>query len=292
MSGLIFDLDGLLFDSEVAWGRAEAAIAARSDRPWTDADALACIGGSIPHTAELMISTLGLDADPLDLVNELLDRVGAEFTAGRVEPKPGAIELLTQAQAAGIPVGLVSSTWRRLLNVALASLPNVFHVSVAGDEVDSPKPAPDGYLRGARALGLAPTQTVVLEDSVTGTRAAETAGALVVSIPDQTPVPSRPGRLVLGSLEEITVDALLALAAQRHTLWQQHPLSESDIVVAHGTDLDEAMAAAELELARSAEAQLISEVTIDSALVDGGHIHRVRLSRDKVPAFAARRNHT
>jgi HAD superfamily hydrolase (TIGR01509 family) len=125
---------------------------------------------------------------------------------------PGAKELLTEVQAAGIPIGLVTSTVRRLADTAIDALGrDYFTVTVAGDEVEHTKPHPEPYLKAAGLLGVDPAGCVVLEDSPTGTAAAEAAGCVVVAIPCIVPIPSAPTRTIVGSMADLDVAALRAL---------------------------------------------------------------------------------
>ena len=126
--------------------------------------------------------------------------------------RPGAIELLESLRAAGVPCALVSASYRVLLDAALAQLPmGTFQTSVAGDEVQQGKPHPEPYERACRALGVDARHCVVFEDSETGARAGNAAGALVIAVPNQVEIPPAPRRTRVGSLTELTVDRVAAL---------------------------------------------------------------------------------
>jgi HAD superfamily hydrolase (TIGR01509 family) len=142
------------------------------------------------------------------LINYVVDRV----TNGPMPWRPGAFELLTGLRAAGVPCALVSASYRILLDAALARLPqDTFQVSVAGDEVTNGKPHPEPYERACHALGVDARHCVVLEDSETGARAGNAAGAVVVAIPNKVAVSAAPRRVHVGSLAELDVAALARL---------------------------------------------------------------------------------
>jgi beta-phosphoglucomutase-like phosphatase (HAD superfamily) len=123
--------------------------------------------------------------------------------------------MLDALTAADVPMALVTNTRRGLTERALKSIgSHYFSVSVCGDEVSNAKPAPDPYLRAAHLLGLAPAQCLAIEDSVTGSQAAEAAGCPVVVVPNDVEVPDGPRRQHVASLAEIDVDALRAIHEQ------------------------------------------------------------------------------
>ena len=100
---------------------------------------------------------------------------------------------------------MVSASYRVLLDAALARLPQgTFQVTVAGDEVTQGKPHPEPYERACQALGVDARQCVVFEDSETGARSGNAAGALVIAVPNRVEIPPAPRRLHIGSLAELT----------------------------------------------------------------------------------------
>jgi HAD superfamily hydrolase (TIGR01509 family) len=122
---------------------------------------------------------------------------------------PGARELLERLMAAGVPMALVTNTRRQLTERALNSIGRqYFSVTVCGDEVARPKPAPDPYRRAAELLGFDPAQCLAIEDSVTGTAAAEAAGCPVLVVPNDIVVPVGPRRRHVNSLSELDPDEL------------------------------------------------------------------------------------
>ena len=128
---------------------------------------------------------------------------------------PGAIELLDSFAAAGVPCALVSASYRVLLDAALSQLPEgTFRVSVAGDEVSRGKPHPEPYEKACTALGVSARHCVVLEDSETGCRAGNAAGALVVAVPNRVEIPNAPRRLHVRSLADLDAAAVATMLEQ------------------------------------------------------------------------------
>ncbi len=142
-------------------------------------------------------------------MDELHELLVGELEKG-CEPMPGAVALITALQANGTPIALCSNSPRRFVDLMLAGggLTGVFPVTVAGDEVASQKPAPDGYLAAASALGAPPAACIALEDSPTGAAAARAAGMHVIG------VPSVPG-VVLDHVTDAVHDSLEAPALWR-----------------------------------------------------------------------------
>lgn len=182
---MVFDNDGLTLDTETVWTRAEVALFARRGLEFTHADKLELVGTAAPVAAGKLAAMLG--ASPADgdaIYGELRELVLAEL-AGGCEPMPGAVELLTALRERRIPLGLCSNSPRAFVDLALrgSGLAAAFDVTLAGDEVDHPKPAPEPYLAVCAALGAAPADSVALEDSPTGAASARAAGMRVLGVP-------------------------------------------------------------------------------------------------------------
>jgi HAD superfamily hydrolase (TIGR01509 family) len=127
----------------------------------------------------------------------------------------GARQLLSQVDAAGVPYALVTSSERPVMEAVLGQLHVTFPVTVCGDDVSQSKPDPEPYLLAAAKLGADPRRCVALEDSPNGVAAAEAAGCVTIAVPSIVPIPARDGRLVVGSLAELSLDRLYGLAAAR-----------------------------------------------------------------------------
>jgi len=214
-AAVLFDLDGLLVDSEPVWSVAEAEVMDWLDGPW-DADVkAACLGKRIDVSCRALVRIAGSSVAP-ELVQERLLARMAELFRADLPWQPGARDLVTELGGAGVPLGLVSSSYRVLVDAALEGLgAGRFATTLAGDEVGSPKPAPEPYLTAARRLGVAAESCVVFEDSPTGVAAAEAAGCVCVVVPDVVPVEATPGRPVLDSLAEVSLPWLATLPYRR-----------------------------------------------------------------------------
>lgn len=207
----MFDMDGLLVDSEPAWYDVECAVMARLGGPWTPADQEALLGGSMDRTVAYLLARAERPVLPAVVERWLVEGM-TEHLQRRVTVRPGALELLDALDTAGVPVALVSSAYRVLVDVVLAAMGrHRFAFSVAGDEVRRPKPDPEGYLRAAAALRVDPARCVVLEDSDNGATAGVTAGFPTICVPSVVAVPAGPGRVLRESLLGITVEWLATL---------------------------------------------------------------------------------
>lgn len=181
--GLVFDMDGLLVDSEPVWHEVERDFMAARGGVWTLELALQCTGMGIGPAIRLMGQACGFEVDEERDVAEMEDRF-----VGRVDEvalKPGALHFLDIARGR-LPLGLASSSTRRLIDTILCrfEVQDYFQVTVSGREVPRAKPFPDVYLRAAELLGIDPSSCMALEDSRNGVRAARAAGMKVIAVPE------------------------------------------------------------------------------------------------------------
>jgi HAD superfamily hydrolase (TIGR01509 family) len=213
-AAVIFDHDGLTLDTEQAWTRAERTLFARRGARFTDDHKRDLLGSSSAVAAAKLERILALPGRGIELMGELHDIVMEELLAG-APPMPGARELVAELRGLGIPVGLASNSPRVFVERALgvAGMLGAFDVTVAGDEVPAPKPAPDAYLAAARALGAEPADCVALEDSNTGVAAARAAGMSVIGVPSFPGVELVEADVVARSLTDPVVRETLGLRA-------------------------------------------------------------------------------
>ncbi|GAB2838720.1 HAD family phosphatase [Actinocorallia aurea] len=215
LQALAFDLDGTLIDSEPVWHSVERDVTEWLGGTWGTEHQDAVVGSSLYAASRYIIDLAGADASVEEVGRRMLDLM-KERLPTELEIIPGAKEILTDARAEGVPVALVTSTFRELAEVAIEALGrDLFTVTVTGDEVDHTKPHPDPYLKACRLLGSEPSATVALEDSPTGVAAAEAAGCVVVAIPNIVPIPAGPRRLVVPALADLSLDRLREIAASR-----------------------------------------------------------------------------
>jgi HAD superfamily hydrolase (TIGR01509 family) len=206
-AAVLFDMDGLLVDSEPLWLAAETAIMDRLGAPWTEADQMQLLGGSLNRTVRYLLAKATRPVPP-ELVGEwLMSDVTERVRRGGVPLRPGARELLAEVAAAGLPRALVTSSERGFMEAVLASTGLRFDVLVCADDVTVTKPDPEPYLLAAKRVGVHPGDCFVLEDSPNGVASAEAAGCRVFAVPSLTPIPPAPGRTVIRSLSDLTADA-------------------------------------------------------------------------------------
>lgn len=207
----MFDMDGLLVDTEPLWFEVESSVMARLGGQWTAADQRELIGGSMDRSVGYLIERAGRPAEP-DQVADWLRYGMAELLAAReVEPMPGAVELVGQVRAAGLPYALVTSSEPIIVDAVLGALARravSFDVIVSGSDVTEPKPAPEPYLLAAGKLGVDPECCVALEDSQNGVRSARAAGCVTVAVPGHAPIADVAGVHVVTSLTGIDLDVL------------------------------------------------------------------------------------
>ena len=218
MDAVLWDMDGLLVDSEPLWTLAEIDLAAELGGEWTDEIKALVVGTRLDVAVPAILRFYGVHDGPAQVAETsawLLDRMVQLF--GRsMELMPGAGDLLAALDRAGVRQALVSSSYRVLVDAVLAKGLGPFALTVAGDEVAQGKPHPEPYLTAAAGLGVDPRRCVVLEDSPSGVAAGEAAGCAVVAVPSVAGVlfdPS-PRRLVVGSLREVDVAGLQALVGR------------------------------------------------------------------------------
>ncbi|HEY2205057.1 MAG TPA: HAD family phosphatase [Pseudonocardia sp.] len=219
MSGpraVLWDMDGTLVDSEKLWDVSLADLARHLGGELGTHTREAMVGSSLWRTIDMMFAEFGLPGGPQARVEAgewLTGRTEELFRAG-LPWRPGAPEALRTVRDEGLATALVTSTHRRLVEVALDSVGReYFDVVVCGDEVPATKPAPDPYRIAAGKLGLAPGDCVAVEDSPTGAESAAAAGCVVLVVPSEVPVAGGPRRVHRADLLGLT-------AAELGTAWR------------------------------------------------------------------------
>ena len=207
LRAVLFDMDGLLVDSEPLWFEVERAVMARLGGQWGEADQEALIGGSLDRTVSWLLAKAAVPASRDDVARWLVAEMAALIGARGLPLQPGAGPLLAVLHAAGVPCALVTASSRAIMEAVLKATALSFSVTVCGEDVRRGKPDPEPYLLAADRLGVPPAGCVVLEDSPTGIAAARAAGCPVIAVPS-VPVPPGPGLVTVGSLEEVGFDLL------------------------------------------------------------------------------------
>jgi HAD superfamily hydrolase (TIGR01509 family) len=217
VQAVLFDMDGTLVDSEKLWDISLAALYAELGGRMTPEVRASMVGSSADNTIRIIYTDLGLDLDPVAMAesNRWLHAYTAELFDDGLPWCDGAQELLEMLAAETTPMALVTNTQRALTDRALHSIGReYFSATVCGDEVLRGKPAPDAYRQAAALLDLPPSACLAIEDSVTGTAAAEGAGCPVLVVPNDVAVPGGPRRHHVTSLAEVDVAGLRRIYAQ------------------------------------------------------------------------------
>ena len=216
-AALLFDMDGLLVDTEGTWFAVETELMADLGAPWGEEHQAALVGGPLEKSVEYMLEHADRpDVSPDQLAQSLLEGMVRHLRTGPVRWQPGAERLLAEAADAGVPCALVSSSLRPVVDAVLAAIGTEhFAVTVSGDDVAQTKPNPDPYLLAAELLGVDPVRCVALEDSETGATSAVAAGCLTVVVPSLVPIPDGIGDVRLAALTETDLDRLSDLSAAR-----------------------------------------------------------------------------
>jgi HAD superfamily hydrolase (TIGR01509 family) len=217
VQAVLFDMDGTLVDSEKLWDISLAALYAELGGRMTPEVRASMVGSSADNTIRIIYTDLGLDLDPVAMAesNRWLHAYTAELFDDGLPWCDGAQELLEMLAAETTPMALVTNTQRALTDRALHSIGReYFSATVCGDEVLRGKPAPDAYQQAAALLDLPPSACLAIEDSVTGTAAAEGAGCPVLVVPNDVAVPGGPRRHHVTSLAEVDVAGLRRIYTQ------------------------------------------------------------------------------
>jgi HAD superfamily hydrolase (TIGR01509 family) len=214
IAAIVFDLDGLLLDTEQVWDEVRERLVRERGGRWHDRAQAAMMGMSSPEWSRYMHDELGLEAPPEEISAEVVRRMMKRYRE-RLPLIDGAVEAVERL-AARWPLGLASSSNRELIDLALAAggLARFFRVTVSSEEVPRGKPAPDVYLEAARRLGVDPHACAAVEDSRSGILAARVAAMCVIAIPNRHYPPDEEtlaqADVVLRSLAELTPEVVSA----------------------------------------------------------------------------------
>lgn len=211
-TGVLWDMDGTIVDTEPYWIRAEHDLVESYGGTWTDELAHGLVGNPLLVSARMILDNSPVRMRPEEVVDALLESVTAQMRRA-VPWRPGARELLAQARAAGVPNALVTMSYRSFAQVLVDALPEgTFSAVVTGDEVSHGKPHPEPYLAAARALQVSPQDALAIEDSPTGVRSAVAAGVPTIGVPHVVPVPDDLGAALVPGLDGHDLQSLLRLA--------------------------------------------------------------------------------
>jgi HAD superfamily hydrolase (TIGR01509 family) len=215
IDAVVFDLDGLLVDSEQVWDDVREQLARERGGRWHEGAQRDMMGMSSPEWSRYMHDVIGLREPPEEINAEVVRRMLQRYADG---PPwlPGALDAVRRL-AARRPLGLASSSNRELIEAVLdaGGLRDTFRVTVSSEEVERGKPAPDVYLEAVRRLGVEPERAAAIEDSRSGILAARSAGLHVVAVPNIHYPPAddvlAQADVVLPSVAELTPEVVEAL---------------------------------------------------------------------------------
>ncbi len=209
-AAVLWDMDGTLVDTEPFWIAAQHRLARAHGAAWSQEHALNLVGSDLLDSGHYIREHMGLDLEPAQIVEELLDDVVMHVQES-VPWRPGAVELLEALHAEGIPGGLVTMSYQRFVDPILAGLGyNPFDVVVTGDVVGRGKPHPEPYLTAARLLGVAPEDCLAIEDSEPGTTSAVAAGCTTLVVPLHVQVSPGERRILRDTLVGVDLETLRA----------------------------------------------------------------------------------
>ena len=210
IEAIIFDMDGVLVDSEVYWDKSRVEYARDRGKVWTDEFQRLAMGRSTVGWARVMQEKLTLDESIEEIIAEMKARVIAHYEL-RMPTRPGALESVEHMKQ-HFRVGLASGSPTEIIKAVLriTELDQLFEVMIYGDEVPRGKPAPDIYLEALKALGVSPAVSLGIEDSANGLRSLKAAGMFAVAAPSPDyPLPDDVLALAdahITTLEDFTVE--------------------------------------------------------------------------------------
>jgi HAD superfamily hydrolase (TIGR01509 family) len=212
IEGVVFDLDGVLLDSEHVWDEIREELARERGGRWHERAQRQMMGMSSPEWSRYMHDVIGLPEPPEEISAEVVRRLEALYRE-HLPAMPGAREAVERL-AGRWPLALASSSNREVIELALELLgvAGCFQATVSSEEVARGKPAPDVYLEAVRRLGVGPNEAAAVEDSHNGIRSGKAAGMRVIAIPNRRFPPGdealAEADLVLETLAGLTAEAI------------------------------------------------------------------------------------
>lgn len=205
---VVFDMDGVIFDSERAVMQCWKEVASRHNIPDIEKAILACTGTTMVRTREIMLNLYGADFPYDEYARESSAIFHSRYDGGRLPMKPGVKELLTFLKERGKKIALASSTRQQVVTDELrdAGIIEYFDRIICGDMVSRSKPAPDIFLKACEELNVSPSDSYAIEDSYNGIRAAHAGGLHPIMVPDLLPADEE-----MQSLAEIVLPSLTSV---------------------------------------------------------------------------------
>ena len=207
IEAVVFDLDGVILESEELWDEVREDLARERGGRWSDRATADMMGMSSPEWSRYMHDVVGLPEPPEEVNREVVRRMLDRYEE-RLPLIDGAVDAVRRIGDSW-PLGLASSSNRELIerSLELSGLAPLFRVTVSSEEVARGKPAPDVYLEAARRLGVQPWRCAAVEDSANGIRSAHAAGIRVIAIPN----PAFPPPDEVLALAAVVLESIAAL---------------------------------------------------------------------------------
>jgi HAD superfamily hydrolase (TIGR01509 family) len=214
-AAVIFDLDGVLMDSEQRWNGAKEALVREAGGRWRDEAPTTMMGMSSPEWSAYLRDVLDVPMDAEAISRDVVRRMEDGYRR-ELPLLPGAADAV-RALAERWPLGLASSSNREIIDLVLqlSGFGDAFRVTISSEEVEHGKPAPDVYLAAARGLEVDPARCVAVEDSSNGLRAAAAAGMTVIAVPNPHYAPD-PDALSLAAASVTVVGEITPSLVERH----------------------------------------------------------------------------
>jgi HAD superfamily hydrolase (TIGR01509 family) len=214
-AAVVFDLDGVLIESERVWDTARKELVRDRGGTWRDSATTDMMGMSSKEWSSYMHDRLRVPMDPAEINDAVVERLASAYEA-HLPLLPNAVETVREL-ATRWPLGVASSSNRPIIALVLerAGVRACFEAIVSSEEVEHGKPAPDVYIAAARQLGVEPDDCVAVEDSTNGIKAAVAAGMRTIAMPNRELPPDddvlKTAAVVVSSLAEVTIDLVAGL---------------------------------------------------------------------------------
>ena len=214
IKAVIFDMDGVMVDSEYLWERAETILLSRRNIEYNDQYRDQIVGLNQNDSGKLLIETFSLNESIEEVISERID-ILFELYDSQLKLNTGLINLLEKLKINNFLLAVASSSPKKVVRYVVDKfkLSNYFHAIISGDNAAEGKPHPEIYLKTAQELSTAPKSCVAIEDSINGLISAKEAGMYCIAVPDKrlSQNPFKKADLILCSLDEITISTIKSL---------------------------------------------------------------------------------
>jgi len=214
IKAVIFDMDGVMVDSEYLWERAETILLSRRNIEYNDQYRDQIVGLNQNDSGKLLIETFSLNESIEEVISERID-ILFELYDSQLKLNTGLINLLEKLKINNFLLAVASSSPKKVVRYVVDKfkLSNYFHAIISGDNAAEGKPHPEIYIKIAQELSTAPKSCVAIEDSINGLISAKEAGMYCIAVPDKrlSQNPFKKADIILCSLDEITISTIKSL---------------------------------------------------------------------------------